>query len=167
MNTRARLLGLFWRGVLAFSTEAVGALQRLQVAIGDDAAPDVEHAEPYGLATRPPAGAHVFLAHLGGDQAAPVALAVSSPTARPSGLTVGDVVLYDATGKQIVLSSGGIKLGATASKGVARRTDAVSVTIPIGTVCVGVSAGAAVMNAAPISLSGTITGGSAVVKAVD
>jgi phage gp45-like len=109
----------------------------------------------------------VVIVHAGADESHPLALATSHRSHRPSGLTAGQVALYDSTGKVVTLSTSGIQLGTSASKGVARNTDTVSVTIPANTVAVGFSGGAAVMNALPITLTGTITSGSATVKAVD
>lgn len=62
----------------------------------------------------------------------------------------------------------GVYLGsAEATKGVGRVGDQVQVTIPAFTVVVDVVGGAPVKNPAPITLTGTITAGSAHVKAVD
>ena len=156
MNARATIRGLFRRAVLVLTTEAAAGLQRIRVAVGDEVEDDIEHAEPYGLATRPPVGASVFMAQLGGDASAPVVLAACDGTYRPTGLSVGNVALYDATGKRITLSSSGIQLGAAASLGVARTGDAVQVTIPANTFG----------THGPVVVTGSVTGGSTVVKAL-
>lgn len=156
MNARATIRGLFRRAVLVATTEVVAGLQRIRAIVGEETEDDIEHAEPYGLATRPPVGAHVLLAQLGGDASSPVALVVADGTTRPTGLSVGAVALYDSTGKRITLSTNGIQLGVAASLGVARTGDAVSVTIPANTFG----------THAPVVVTGTITGGSAVVKAL-
>lgn len=167
MSLSGKAIGMIRRGVLTSSRVVDGALRLLQATVQGTAVDDVEQLEPYGLAAVAPAGAHVLIVHVGADESHPVAVAASSPAHRPSGMTAGQVALYDSTGKVILLSTSGIQLGTSASKGVARSGDTVSVTIPINTVAVGFSGGAAVMNAVPITLTGTITSGSGVVKAVD
>lgn len=164
MNLRAAVLSMFRRAVLVAATEVATGLQRIRATVGDDLEDDLEHAEPYGLAASPPAGAHVFLAQLGGDGASTVALLVSDGTYRPTGLAPGDVTLYDATGKRVSLSSLGILLGTGASLGVARATDPVSVTIPIGAIVPPGPGGP--LPASPLVVTGTITSGSTTVKAV-
>lgn len=164
MNLRAAVLSMFRRAVLVAATEVATGLQRLRATVGDDLEDDLEHAEPYGLAASPPPGAHVFLAQLGGDGASTVALIASDGTYRPTGLTPGDVTLYDATGKRISLSAIGILLGTGATLGVARATDPVSVTIPVGAIVPPGPGGP--LPAAPLVVTGTITSGSTTVKAV-
>lgn len=167
MSAAARLLGMIRRGVLTSSRLVDGALRLVQARVGGTTVDDVELMEPYGLAAVAPAGSDVVIVHAGADESHPLALATSHRSHRPSGLTAGQVALYDSTGKVVMLSTSGIQLGTSASKGVARDTDTVSVTIPANTVAVGFSGGSAVMNPAPITLTGTITSGSATVKAVD
>ncbi len=61
-----------------------------------------------------------------------------------------------------------IKLGSASSVAkVAREGDSVDVTIPANTFAVSVVAHMAVLNPAPITVSGTVTAGSSVVKADD
>lgn len=166
MNVRAAILSMFRRAVLVGSTEVATGLQRLRTITGaEDPEDDIEHAEPYGLAAAPPVGAHVFLAQLGGDGASTVAIMACDGTLRPTGLTAGDVALYDGTGKRITLSVLGIQLGTGATKGVARAGDPVSVTIPIGAIVPAGPGGP--LPAAPVVVTGTITTGSTTVKAVD
>ena len=167
MSTFGKVLGMVRRGVLVGSKLTSGALRQLQAKVDGAVVDDVELMEPYGLASVAPVGSHVLIVYVGGDESHPVAIAQASTAHRPSGLTVGQVAIYDSTGKVITLSTSGIQLGPSASLGVARTTDEVSVTIPTGTVAVGFSGGAAVMNPAPITLPGTITGGSLTVKAVN
>lgn len=132
---------------------------------------DCEFFEGLGLAAGAHVGAEVVVAFLDGAKAHPVALAVADRTKRPVPAS-GEVVLYAPDGKQIRLSSSHVKLGEGATKKIGRVGDSVRVTIPAGTVCVGVTGGGgspavAVMNPSPITLDGTITSGSDVVRAVD
>ncbi len=167
MSAAGKVLGMIRRGVLVGSKLADGALRQIQAKVDGAVVDDVELFEHYGVASVAPSGADVLIVHVGGDESHPVGIATSHRSHRPSGLTAGQVALYDSTGKVVTLSTSGIQLGTSASKGVARNTDTVSVTIPANTVAVGFSGGSAVMNALPITLTGTITSGSATVKAVD
>lgn len=179
MNVRAAILSMFRRAVLVGSTEVATGLQRLRAMAGEDIEDDIEHAEPYGLAAAPPPGAHVFLAQLGGDGASTVALMACDGTLRPTGLTAGDVALYDATGKRVTLSVAGILLGTGATKGVARTTDTVTINVTalqnpqLFALLTAASTAAEIISGVPGSfpvpatITGTITGGSATVKAVD
>lgn len=154
------LAGLIRRAVVVAASHAAGQLAKLQLLVQGETEDTVEHLEPYGLAATPPAGAHALVLSVGGDAGDPVVVAVSGGTGRPTGLASGAVALYDASGQTVTVSAaGGIQLGASASAGVARTGDAVQVTIPIGAID-------GVNPVAPVVVTGTITGGSATVKAV-
>lgn len=149
------------RAVVVSSQAVTGALQTLQATAGDDVWDEVEHAEPYGLATVPPPGATAIIGTIGADASHPVALAVAGGAARPTALAAGDVVLYDATGQEVRLSALGVQLGGVpAVLGVARATDPVQVTIPAGALGGGIPA-------APVVVTGTIVSGSTTVLAAD
>lgn len=174
MSTAGKVLGLIRRGVLVGAKLTSGALRQLQAKVDGTTVDDVELFEPYGLAAVAPAGADVLLVHVGGDEAHPVAIAASHRSHRPSGLTSGQVAIYDASGKVVLLSSGGILLGGSgATKSVARAGDPVEVSQAafvtwIGQVQTAVNAltpGAVTPFVG--SPTGTITSGSATVKAVD
>lgn len=64
-----------------------------------------------------------------------------------------------------VNADGSVLVGHAATAPVAREGDAVQVTIPASSLTLAVSGGSATGPAAPLTLSGTITAGSAVVKA--
>lgn len=163
------------RGILRSVADTTGGLRTCQATIeGIDTDDDVEHAEPYGLASAGVAGAHVMVVDVGGDESHPVAISVSDSRYRPSGLTSGQVALYDATGKVILLASSGILLGGSgATKSVARTGDAIAVSQASFIAWMGqVTAYINTLTPGAItpfvgSPTGTVTGGSAVVKAVD
>lgn len=96
----------------------------------------------------------------------------------PTDLAEGETRVYAAGAvatvvrlltSQIVMESSTILLGSGASKGVARATDPVSVTLPIGTVLTGTVGGspATFTLSAPLTVTGTITSGSSTVSAKD
>lgn len=66
------------------------------------------------------------------------------------------------TPTRVTIDADTIDLGDGATKGAARTDDGVEVTIPIGTVIVSATGG--VLNSAPITLTGSITGGSSKVN---
>lgn len=173
MSAAAKLLGLVRRGVLVASSVADGALRMVQAKIEGATVDDVEFFEPYGLATVPPAGSHVLTVNVGADESHPVAIAASGSANRPSGLSTGNAALYDSTGKVVKLSTDGIQLGTSASKGVARATDPIAVSqatfltwiSQVTAACNGVTPGSVTPFVG--SPTGTITSGSATVKAVD
>lgn len=165
MNATAYLRGLVRRAVVQALTATTSALARLQVEADDATDDGVEHWSPFGLASWPKAGAEALLLAIGGDVEHAAALSADARYV-PALAAEGDVALHNAHGRVLYLGTTG-KLGTGATKAIARSGDTVSVTIPAGTVCVGVSAGAAVMNPSPITLSGTITSGSSLWKAED
>jgi hypothetical protein len=70
-------------------------------------------------------------------------------------------------GPQIHVTPADVRLGsAAATKGVARNTDPVSVTVPAGTFLTA-AAGGGTFNATDVTLTGTITAGSIKIKADD
>ena len=162
------------RRAVVTAVRSTAKLQTVQARQGADAtAPmdDAEHFEPFGWTARPLAGAEALLAWvLGPDH--PVVLAVSDRRHRPTDLGPGESAGYNAHGRQvrleddrIVLKSPSVRLGSNnAATRVAREGDSVSVTLPAGTVVVAVVGGAATMNPAPITLTGTITSGSSVTR---
>lgn len=144
-----------------------GIFPQVQIGTAKDAAEDAEHMQPFGLATWMPPGIDTdgLVAHVGACPDHPVVFLVSSRTLRPIDLASGDTVLYDSRGNQVRLTVAGVDLGGIGGAAVGRVGDGVSVTIPVGTVCIGIGPGpVAIMNPAPITLTGTITSGSAVTR---
>ena len=132
-----RLAGLVSRGVVALVRETT-KLRGVQVSLlrGGETEPETEHFEPAGLTCSPLAGAEAIVAHVGGDTDHPVALVVTDRRYRPVDLTPGEVVLFAATvgGKQIRITATTIKLGAGATKAVARVGDSAASTIGVSPV---------------------------------
>ena len=168
--------------VTSIAVDAVSKLLQAQLR-GDGAEGDNENAVPgdkatvfsqLGLVARPVVRA--TLRAIGYDHGDEVwILKMYDKSKQPSGVNAGDVVLFGietpgatvwirssgkieinaASGQDIVLNGGNLK--------VARDTDPVEVTIPIGTVVV--AATGATLNPTPITLSGTIKNGALRLKA--
>lgn len=98
--------------------------------------------------------------------------AIAYPGARTFGAPLADVNASDLVigkdgGDALVTlkDDGSILIGKGATKEVARKGDAVRVTIPSGTFLTAAQAG--VLNPAPVEVDGEITEGSATIKASD
>lgn len=134
-----------------------------------------ERFQEFGISTVPPVGTEAIAVQIAGTYDTEVIVATESREHRPRNMAAGDVVLYDAHGHQIRLVSSAIQLGSGASKGVARTGDAVaSTTVEDAAFWNWITAVTTYVNGlapgtlTPIaSLTGKITGGSGVVKAVD
>jgi phage gp45-like len=134
----------------------------------------IEYAQPYGFKAVPRApdsngAAEAVCLLVAGEPDHPLVVAITDVRDRPTGWAPGDVGLYDHRGNLIRCQAGkieiegatDIQLGSGATLGVARTTDAVQVTIPTG----AIDAGPPALPAAPVVVTGTITGGSVTVKA--
>lgn len=70
---------------------------------------DVEHFEPYGFTSEPKTGAEPLIVALDGDRD-PIAICVADRRYRLTGLTSGEVALYDDQGQEVVLAREGIRI---------------------------------------------------------
>jgi len=148
---------------------------------GDDdgAAPedDAPFYQQLGVAVRPVVARSLrALGVEDGDEVA--VLKLWDKVTTPTDLDAGETRVYAAgnlatvlrlLASQAVLDAATVLLGAGASKGVARATDPVSVTIPTGTTFTGTVGGspATFTTSAPVTCTGTITSGSTTVRAKD
>ncbi len=148
---------------------------------GDDdgAAPedDAPFYQQLGVAVRPVVARSLrALGVEDGDEVAVLKLWDRATT--PTDLDAGETRVYAAgnlatalrlLASQAVLDAATVLLGAGASKGVARATDPVSVTIPTGTTFTGTVGGspATLTTTVPVTCTGTITSGSTTVRAKD
>lgn len=100
---RRRMATLIGRAVLHAVNAAPGC-QTLQVMIlADEAQTDVEHMEPYGYTSNPPAGAEGVILNVAGQRGAAVALNFGNRNFRIAGLKSGEVAIYTDEGDKIVL----------------------------------------------------------------
>tara|TARA_Y100001973_G_scaffold98240_1_gene155532 strand:+ start:125 stop:706 length:582 start_codon:yes stop_codon:yes gene_type:complete len=180
-SIKRRVSNLVELAVVKLANEST-KLRELQLILAGEATPDdYQHFEPFGFSSSPLAGSEALVLNLGGDKTTPLVLCVADRRYRLA-LEAGEVMIYDDGGAFIKLSKNGIvlqpktgnpiELGAGAAKAVGRVGDSVEVTIPAASFITSVTGGSGapavgVPNAAPITLNGTITAGSSVVKAVD
>lgn len=111
-----------------------------------------------------PGGPVALYGDAGGDGAVP------SWVDTKSGLFAPETVRVESADHDVEIEADGqIKLGAGATKKVARENDSVRVTIPSGTTFTGTIAGSPVTftTNAPVTCNGTITSGSDKVRAED
>ena len=176
---QGRILGMVKVGVVRLVQEG-RKLREMQLDLDSETTPDdYPHHEPYGLTSAPKPGAEAVVLHVGGERSVPIVLAVSDRRYRITTLEEGEVALYDDQGAYIKLgrteltvepaAGQELHLGEAATKEVGRVGDEVEVTIPAGSFLVAV-AGPGVTgttNPSDITVTGTITSGSATVRAVD
>lgn len=112
-----------------------GALPLLKIQLGkDEVREGVEMVQPYGLASRPKAGAEVIPLFIGGMRDHGVAVIVDVSGTRIKLSADGDVALYRETGEKVYLSQGKIKV------------EAPSVEITAGDIKLGTGVAQALMN---------------------
>lgn len=77
------------------STSAGGGVQRISATLtADEQRGEIEHLQPYGLASRARAGAEALIVCVGGDRGHPVCVVADDPRGRPSDLADGEVCVY-------------------------------------------------------------------------
>lgn len=100
---RRRIATLVGRAVL-HAVNANPDCQTLQVVIlADEPQVDVEHMEPYGYTSNPPAGAEGVILNVAGQRGAAVGLNFGNRSFRIAGLKSGEVAIYTDEGDKIVL----------------------------------------------------------------
>ncbi|AMD89812.1 phage baseplate assembly protein V [Desulfovibrio fairfieldensis] len=100
---RRRIATLVSRAVLAAVNAAPGC-QTLQVTIlADEPQVDVEHMEPYGFTSNPPAGAEGVILNVAGQRGAAVGLNFGNRSVRVTGLKSGEVCIFTDEGDKITL----------------------------------------------------------------
>lgn len=100
---RRRMATLIGRAVL-HAVNAAPSCQTLQVMIlADEPQTDVEHMEPYGYTSNPPAGAEGVILNVAGQRGAAVGLNFGNRNFRIAGLKSGEVAIYTDEGDKIVL----------------------------------------------------------------
>lgn len=97
----ARRIGnLFARGVVS-SSNAAPKMQTLQLRLlAGEQKDDVEHFEPFGLTSRPLAGAEHVSLFFDGDRSHGVTIVVADRRYRLTGLAEGEAALHDAYGNK-------------------------------------------------------------------
>lgn len=100
---RRRIATLVSRAVLAAVNAAPGC-QTLQVTIlADEPQVDVEHMEPYGFTSNPPAGAEGVILNVASQRGAAVGLNFGNRSVRVTGLKSGEVCIFTDEGDKITL----------------------------------------------------------------
>ena len=110
------------------AVDDTGPVQRLQVRLDDQTLIDGVYAPiVHGVSSNPPIGSDVTCLAVAGDRSCMVAVAVGNKGMRHTGLTAGQVALYDGGGSTILLDgSGTVTIKAPA--GIVLDTPMVSTT---------------------------------------
>jgi len=105
----ARRLGnMLARGSVAAANGA-GKMRTLQIRMmADETKDDVEHFEPYGFTSEVMPGSEPIAAFFDGDRSHGVVLVVADRRYRLTGMTSGEVALYDDQGQKVYLTRTGI-----------------------------------------------------------
>jgi len=152
--------GMIFRAVVAY----VNNTPKVQTVRVGDEADDAEHWQPLGLRAVPRQGAEALVVYLGGDAELPAVLAVVDRRDTPPALAEGEVAVYAGDGQAVVLKPSTIELGDGATLKVARVGDTVEIALKAGDL--GVDGTGALNPLAPVTITGTITSGSDVVRAL-
>lgn len=105
-----RLLMTIGRGRITTVNDA-GNVQMLQVRLGQDEVRDTTpRLAEYGLTSVPPVGTDAIVIFIGGDRSTGVAVATGNQAARPKGLAVGEVAIYDDQGQMVHITRAGITI---------------------------------------------------------
>lgn len=161
-----RVRGLVRRGVIGTS-DSSGAGQTVQAKLlAGDVADAVEHFEPYGFTSHPPAGSEGLVFAVGGERAHAVGINFGDRGSRLAGLEQGEAAMYHPSGSSIIMrNDGSIEIvaapGETVNIGgvppdalpVARETDPVAPNADMvtwmGQVNAAITAMAAPFNVSP------------------
>jgi len=115
MSETARLLGPLYRrvmlmvgrGTLAMTDDGSGQ-QRMQVTLLDGETRDAsDRVQQYGISSHPPAGSQAVVINVGGQRDHPIIIGVDDPSARPTGLAGGEVMLWSQHGQRAHLQADG------------------------------------------------------------
>lgn len=107
IRTRIRMLFTRARVTHVYVIEQ-GKLRDLQArGLADEVTDEIQHAEPYGLASFPLAGAEAFLSEVLGQRGNLIASIVSDPRYRPTGDKPGEVVVWSKYGQTVWLHDDG------------------------------------------------------------
>lgn len=102
-----RIMLMVGRGQLALTSDDRGT-QRMQVQLLDGEVRDLaDRAQNYGLSSSPPAGSHVLVLCAGGQRDHPIVIAADDPSARPTNLAAGEVMLWSGHGQRVHLQDDG------------------------------------------------------------
>lgn len=157
----ARLKALVTLGRVQSAQADAGADGRVvvQTIAGPD---DLRVMQPYGLASRPLAGAEGVIVQVGSNADQAVVIVIDDRRYRVS-LEGGEVALFDDLGSRVLLKRGGIieleastiRLGESATRGVARLNDSVTASASWNSWVAAVST--ATGATPPVGAMGTIT----------
>ncbi|MAO55651.1 MAG: hypothetical protein CMM61_08135 [Rhodospirillaceae bacterium] len=108
-DIKLRLQLVFTRGTVRIVyTRKENELQKVQVTgLHGETSDQVDHAEPFGLASKPLDGAEAFLGAVLGQRGQLIALVISDPRSAPLGLKPGETVLWSPHGQTIWLHDDG------------------------------------------------------------
>jgi phage baseplate assembly protein V len=102
-----RIMLMVGRGTLSMTNDGSGQ-QRMQVELLDGETRDVaDRVQQYGISSHPPAGSHVVVLNVGGQRDHPLIIGADDPSARPTNLGAGEVMIWSAHGHRTHMRADG------------------------------------------------------------
>lgn len=170
------------RGIIGITRLIKGRQVAQTARFAEETRDDTEVFQQYGVASRPHPGAEAVLVALGGDPSHQIVIAVEDARFRFGPLKTGEVALYDDQGQHVYLYRDGIRVrdrhgneallsaaGIDLTSPTAARVTAPQVIVDSGDIRLGTDDLRPVARVGdPVQVdgkSGTITGGSDIVRA--
>ncbi|WP_175795972.1 phage baseplate assembly protein V [Burkholderia anthina] len=102
-----RVLLAIGRGRVSTSNDS-GVVQLVQTKFNDlETIDDMPRVAEFGFTSRPPDGCDVLAVFIGGDRSNGVIVGTNHQGTRPTGLSVGETMIYSQDGKSVYLTAGG------------------------------------------------------------
>ncbi|CAB3779416.1 hypothetical protein LMG28688_00835 [Paraburkholderia caffeinitolerans] len=102
-----RVLLAIGRGRVSTSNDS-GVVQLVQTKFNDlETIDDMPRVAEFGFTSRPPDGSDVLAVFIGGDRSNGVIVGTNHQGSRPTGLAVGETMIFSQDGKSVYLTSGG------------------------------------------------------------
>lgn len=111
----------------------------------------VEVLQPYGFASRPPAGGLVVVLAVGADQGDLVALPIATPGARLGNLAEGEAAMYVRDGSRVHVRADG-SIDVKSSNKVTAKVEGATVEVDAGTVRGRIGAGRFVVTEGQVKM---------------
>lgn len=108
-----KLWMLIGRGRISAPPDDSGAVQTVQVRLGEDETRDsTRRLAEYGFASSPPVGSDAVVLFIGGDRGRGVVVATNHQASRLRGLQPGEAAIFDDQGQSIWIKRSGIVIEA-------------------------------------------------------
>ena len=118
------------KGVLSL-IDSSKKMQTAQIMMLADETADLPYFEQYGFTSRPNPGAEAVASFYDGDRSHGVILCIADRRYRLTGLSSGEVAVYDDTGQSIVLKKSGVVINGGGKPVMLTNTSEVTLDTPL------------------------------------